>query len=77
MSRLTITPREATSPPRKFITRDELCSRWGISRATSYRLERDGYLRKPFRLGRGVSRWPVDEVEEIERRAAEDRGVSL
>jgi predicted DNA-binding transcriptional regulator AlpA len=75
MSRLTITAGPATTPPRKFITRDELCSRWGISRATSYRLEKDGYLRKPFRLGRGVSRWPVDEVEAIERRAAEDRGV--
>jgi predicted DNA-binding transcriptional regulator AlpA len=59
---------------RAFLTRDGLCLRWGISRASSYRLERDGYLTRPVRLGRGIARWPLAEIEAIEQRASEDRG---
>jgi predicted DNA-binding transcriptional regulator AlpA len=57
-----------------YLTRDELCRRWGISRATSYRYESDGYLPRPVRLGPGASRWLRAEIEAVERRAAEDRG---
>ena len=56
-----------------FIDRSGLCERWGISRATSYRLERDGFLPRPVHLGRGISRWPLAEIEALERRAADDR----
>lgn len=58
-----------------FLDRNALCRRWGISRATSYRLEASGHLRPPVKLAAGIARWPVAEVEEIERRAAEDRGT--
>jgi predicted DNA-binding transcriptional regulator AlpA len=59
-----------------YLTRDQLCQRWDISRATSYRYEQLGYLPKPVRLGPGAARWPLSEVEAIERRAAEDRGAA-
>jgi predicted DNA-binding transcriptional regulator AlpA len=57
-----------------FLTRDALCRRWGISRATSYRYEKEGFLPKALRLGPGSSRWPLAEIEALERRAAADRG---
>lgn len=57
-----------------FIKRPALCRRWAISRATSYRLEEDGYLPKPVRLGRGAPRWPISEIERIEASASADRG---
>jgi predicted DNA-binding transcriptional regulator AlpA len=60
----------------RFITRSDLCSRWRISRATSYRMQREGYLRPPVKLGPGVARWSLLEIEAIEARAAEDRGAS-
>jgi predicted DNA-binding transcriptional regulator AlpA len=63
--------------PRAYmITRDGLCIRWDISRATTYRYQREGYLPKPVRLGPGAARWPLAEIEEIERRAAADRGIA-
>jgi predicted DNA-binding transcriptional regulator AlpA len=65
---------EPSRDARAFLTRDELCTRWGISRASSYRLEADGYLARPVRFGRGIARWALAEIEAIERRAAEDRG---
>jgi predicted DNA-binding transcriptional regulator AlpA len=64
---------ESPRDPRAYLTRDGLCERWGISRATSYRLEADGYLARPVRFGRGIARWALVEIEAIERRAAEDR----
>jgi predicted DNA-binding transcriptional regulator AlpA len=60
----------------QFITRDALCLRWGISRATSYRLVKAGHLPRPVKLGPGTARWPITEIEAAERRAAADRGVS-
>jgi predicted DNA-binding transcriptional regulator AlpA len=56
-----------------FISRSELCRRWGISRATTYRLQAEGYLKAPILLGPGTARFPVAEIEAIEKRAAEDR----
>ena len=57
-----------------FLTRGELCARWGISRATSYRMQRDGYLRPPVKFGPNVPRFPLAEIEKIEASASADRG---
>jgi predicted DNA-binding transcriptional regulator AlpA len=57
-----------------FIGRPDLCARWGISRSTSYELQATGYLPPPVRLGGGVLRWSLLEIERIETTAAEDRG---
>lgn len=57
-----------------FLTRPQLAARWGVSRTTLYRMQADGHLPPPVRLGRGTPRWPIAEVERIERLAAEDRG---
>ncbi len=59
-----------------YISRSELCRRLGISRATSYRLERDGFLPRPVRIGPRTTRWPVSELAVFERRLAEDRGTA-
>jgi predicted DNA-binding transcriptional regulator AlpA len=68
-----IPARTAAADAAKFLTRLELCRRWRISRSTSYRLERTGFLRPPLRLGPGIARWALSEIEMIEARAAEDR----
>ncbi len=67
--------RKGVSAP-GYISRSELCRRLGISRATSYRLERDGFLPRPVRIGPRTTRWPVSELEVFERRLAEDRGAA-
>lgn len=66
-----MTARSVASVGRAYLTREDLCERWDISRATSYRLEHDGYLTKPVRFGRGIARWPLAEIE---ARAARGRG---
>jgi predicted DNA-binding transcriptional regulator AlpA len=66
----------ATPPVRagtRYLTRDEVCRRWGIARATSYRYERSGYLTPPVQLGPGAARWPLAEIEGVEARAAAKR----
>lgn len=45
-----------------------------MSRSTSYRLQGENYLPAPMRLGPGVLRWRLAEIEKIEAKAAEDRG---
>jgi predicted DNA-binding transcriptional regulator AlpA len=82
----SVSPRAAGREPRNrerkavsvpgYISRAELCRRLGISRATSYRLERDGFLPRPVRIGPRTTRWPVSELEVYERRLAEDRGAA-
>ena len=67
--------RKAGSAP-GYISRSELCRLLGISRATSYRLERDGFLPRPVRIGPKTTRWPVSELAVFERRLAEDRGAA-
>lgn len=59
-----------------YLTRAQLCARWGISRATSYRMQADGYLSPPVKLAPGVARFPLAEIERIEQSAAADRGVT-
>jgi predicted DNA-binding transcriptional regulator AlpA len=66
--------RSLTSEVARYITRSQLCRRWGVSRSTTYRLQRSGYLRAPVKFGPGVVRWSVAEIEAIEARAAQDRG---
>lgn len=66
-------PRAQTAVAPHYLTRTELCARWNISRATSYRMQAAGYLRPPVRLAPGVVRWALAEIEQIEARAAEDR----
>ena len=57
-----------------YLTRPDLARRWGVSRATTYRMQADGYLPKPITLGRGAPRWPISEIERIEASASADRG---
>jgi predicted DNA-binding transcriptional regulator AlpA len=64
--------RTITEESARFITRAALCRRWGISRSTSYRLQRNGYLRPPVRFGPGVVRWSMSDIEAIEASASED-----
>ena len=58
-----------------FLSRPALCKRWDISRATSYKMQKDGYLTAPVKLGPGIARWPLAEIEKIEEQAAADRGA--
>jgi predicted DNA-binding transcriptional regulator AlpA len=57
-----------------YLTRGQLCTRWNVSRATTYRMQRDGYLKPPIRIGPGTARFPVVEIEAVEEQAAADRG---
>jgi predicted DNA-binding transcriptional regulator AlpA len=41
-----------------------------VSCAMTYRLERDGSLPKPVRLGRRIARWPLAEIDDLEHHAA-------
>jgi predicted DNA-binding transcriptional regulator AlpA len=59
-----------------FLTRAQLARRWGISRSTSYAMQRGGYLPKPVRLGGGSPRWPLAEIIRIEEQALADRGAA-
>lgn len=57
----------------RYLSRDELCRRFGISRATSYRYEREGLIPAPIRIGPRTMRWVLAEIEALEARAAADR----
>jgi predicted DNA-binding transcriptional regulator AlpA len=59
----------------RWLTRADLCRRLKISRATSYRLESEGYLPKPVRISPGTIRWSVTELESFERRLLDDRST--
>jgi predicted DNA-binding transcriptional regulator AlpA len=67
--------RAAVAAVALYVTRSQLCARWGLSRATIYRMQADGHLPRPVRLGRGAPRWPIGEIERIEAQAVEDRGA--
>jgi predicted DNA-binding transcriptional regulator AlpA len=54
------------NPIKVLITRAELCERWSISRATSYRLEKAGRLPAPVHLGPGCIRFDLRAVEAME-----------
>jgi predicted DNA-binding transcriptional regulator AlpA len=57
----------------RWLTRRDLCHRWNVSRATTYRMQAEGYLRPPVKFAPGIARWSLSEIEAIEARAAEDR----
>ncbi len=59
-----------------LLTRDEVCDWLHISRATSYRQESAGYLPRGLRLAPGIVRWRREDIEQLLRRAAEDRGTN-
>ena len=59
----------------RYLDREALCARYHISRATSYRYEKDGLIPRAVRLGPGILRWSLRELEEFEQRAAADRGA--
>lgn len=46
----------------RFITKKELCSTLGISRATLERAIANGSFPKPYKIGRRAVRWRSDEV---------------
>jgi predicted DNA-binding transcriptional regulator AlpA len=73
LEKRTRSPRRQIPADAPFLDRPALCRRWGIGRATSYAMQRKGYLKPPLRLGPGVARWPLAEIEALEARAAEDR----
>ena len=68
-----LSPSRAAPAAAVYIDRPALCRRWGISRATIYRWTADGRLPAPVRLGPGVWRWPLAEIEKLEAGAAADR----
>lgn len=70
-----VTPRGERRAAR-WLTRSDLCRRLKISRATSYRLESEGYLPRPVRIGPGTVRWSITELESFERRLLDDRHES-
>lgn len=59
-----------------FITRPELAARWGVSRSTTYQMQRGGHLPPPVKMAHATPRWPLSEIEAIEQRAAADRVAS-
>jgi len=73
MPKLTPSRAAAAAPIPIYITRLQLCRRWGISRGTSYRFEREGHLPPAVRLGPGTWRWPLAEIEKVEAGAVADR----
>jgi predicted DNA-binding transcriptional regulator AlpA len=68
-------PRQSSAEP-KYVTRGALCSRWGVSRAWTYKMQQQGYLPLPVKLGPGVARWPLSEIEAIEAIASGDRAAA-
>lgn len=69
----TTTPLRSRGPVDELDSRADLCRRLGISRSTSYRYERTGYLPRPIRLGPGVLRWRRADIDALIARLAEDR----
>ncbi len=69
-----ITPSHAAAAAVTYLDRNALCARWGIGRATTYRMQAEGHLPPPVRFGPGTARWPLAEIERIEAQAAADRG---
>ncbi len=57
----------------QLLTRGEVCSWLGISRATSYR-HQGSYLPRPIQIAPGVFRFRRSEIEALLQHAAEDRG---
>lgn len=57
-----------------YLSMREVCARWSISRMTLRRWLRAGYAPQPVRFGSRTVKWLVHEVEDFERRQAEDRG---
>lgn len=49
-----------------YLTRQQVCSRWGISRSTSYRYEAEGRLPHPRHFGPRAARWVLSELEALE-----------
>lgn len=66
-------PHSTPSAP-ALLTREEICRELGISRSSSYRLERNGYLPPPLVIGPRTIRWRRADLEVLLERAAADRG---
>jgi predicted DNA-binding transcriptional regulator AlpA len=65
-----------TAPkPSPLVSREDLCAELGISRPTSYRYQRDGYLPAPLRIGPGIVRWRRADIDALLERLAADRGA--
>jgi predicted DNA-binding transcriptional regulator AlpA len=56
----------------RFLSLTQLRTRWGISRASIYRWQREGRLPRPIRLGR-FPRWPVEEIAAFEAHLLAER----
>ena len=55
----------------KLIRCKELAAMLGVSKATVWRMVRDGRLPKPLKLGERITAWRLDEVEAAIERAQE------
>jgi excisionase family DNA binding protein len=53
----------------RFLSREELARRWGISWKTVRRMEQDGRLTGVIYIGDTIVRIPASEVEQCERHA--------
>ncbi len=62
------------SSGRAYITARDLCLRWECSHATLYRWIQGGYVPRPLRFGPRAVRWATKDIDEFERRLANDSG---
>lgn len=63
---------EHATSPRRYARDTEIAARYGISRNTVWRWAKEGRLPSPVRIGPGVTRWRLDDVEKFER----DQGMA-
>lgn len=56
---------------REFLSGQDICSQFSISRTTLYRLVKTGELQKPIKFGR-ASRWPKSVVDDLFDRKCEE-----
>ncbi|WP_157832892.1 helix-turn-helix transcriptional regulator [Thiolinea disciformis] len=58
--------KEQLSKPVEWLTREDICQRYRISRSTTYRLQREGKLPTPsYHFGKNSPRWDVAELAEL------------
>ena len=60
-----------TSPEKVWLSDREAGARFGVSRETWRRWVRDGTAPTPVKFSGGVTRWSLEDIEAMERRARE------
>ena len=52
--------------PRHYVRDTDLAERYGVSRNTIWRWAKEGRLPSPVKLGPGVTRWRLADIEQWE-----------